>query len=157
VTQRKRHLLQYYDTNLYICDSREIPNATHQSSFAEEHVLKGFAEPCISGQSLRADIEFWYTVVYTAVFFFLARPPSLAIGRYYTCGWHKIMEVVTVSFLWILPFWYFCSILAYKVRLALYAKVKHKYQNGNINKKLTVLTSHGSILFLRQGVSNIGG
>jgi hypothetical protein len=25
--------LQYYDTNLYICDYREIPNAAQQSSF----------------------------------------------------------------------------------------------------------------------------
>ena len=31
---RRRQLLQYYDTNFYICDSRENPNATHQSSFA---------------------------------------------------------------------------------------------------------------------------
>jgi hypothetical protein len=40
-----------------------------------------------------------------------------------------------------LTFWYFCLIWAYKASLALYAQIKQKYQNGNIHRKLTVLTS----------------
>ena len=53
------------------------------------------------------------------------------------------MDVGTVSFRWILPFWYFCFLLAHtcKARLALYAKRKQKYQNGNIHRKLRVPTS----------------
>ena len=37
--------------------------------------------------------------------------------------------------------WYFCFLLAYKASLALYAKRKQKYQNGNIHRKLKVPTS----------------
>jgi hypothetical protein len=35
----------------------------------------------------------------------------------------------------------FCFLLAYKASLALYAKRKQKYQNGNIHRKLKVPTS----------------
>jgi len=56
-------------------------------------------------------------------------------------GHGKITDIGTVSFRWILPFWYFCFISAYKASLALYAERKQKYQNGNIHRKLTVPTS----------------
>ena len=36
---------------------------------------------------------------------------------------------------------YFCFLYAYKASLALYAKRKQKYQNGNIHRKLKVTTS----------------
>jgi hypothetical protein len=35
------------------------------------------------------------------------------------------------------PFLYFCFLLADKASLTLFAKRKQKYQNGNIDKKLT--------------------
>ena len=40
-----------------------------------------------------------------------------------------------------MPFSYFCFLLQYKARLALYCKRKQKYQNGNIHRKLKVPTS----------------
>jgi hypothetical protein len=39
------------------------------------------------------------------------------------------------------PVQYFCFLLAYKASLALYAKRKQKYQNGNIHRKLKVSMS----------------
>ena len=53
----------------------------------------------------------------------------------------SLSDVGTVSFRWILPFWYFCCLLADKARLALSATRKQKYQNGNIHRKLKVPTS----------------
>ena len=50
----------------------------------------------------------------------------------------SLSDVGTFSFWWILPFWYFCFLLQYKARLALYAERKQKYQNGNIHRKLKV-------------------
>ena len=50
----------------------------------------------------------------------------------------SLSDVGTLSFRWILPFWYFCFLLAYKASLALYAKRKQKHQNGNIHRKLKV-------------------
>ena len=37
--------------------------------------------------------------------------------------------------------WYFCFLLAYKASLALYAKIKQKYQNCNLHRKLKFPTS----------------
>ena len=60
------------------------------------------------------------------------------------CGFDSLpslSDVWTFSFRWILPFWYFCFLLGDKARLALSPKRKQKYQNGNIHRKLKVLTS----------------
>ena len=56
-------------------------------------------------------------------------------------GCEEIMDVRTVSFRWILPFWYFCFLLGNKTRLALFPKRKQKCQNGSIHRNLTVPTS----------------
>ena len=53
----------------------------------------------------------------------------------------SLSDVGTLSFRWNLPFWYFCFLLTYKLRLAVYLKIKQKYQNGNIHRKLRVPTS----------------
>jgi hypothetical protein len=50
-------------------------------------------------------------------------------------------DVGTFSFRRILPFCYVCFLVAYNARLALYAKIKHYFQNGNIRRKLKVPTS----------------
>jgi hypothetical protein len=51
-----------------------------------------------------------------------------------------LLELVKNWSTLILPFWYFCFLLAHKARLALCAKRKQKYQNGNIHRKRKVLT-----------------
>jgi hypothetical protein len=53
----------------------------------------------------------------------------------------SLSDVGTLSFRWILPFWYFCFLLAYKPSLALYPVFKQKYQKGFIHRKLRVQTS----------------
>jgi hypothetical protein len=55
----------------------------------------------------------------------------------------SLSNVATLSLRWIdlLPFRYFCFFRAYKASLALYARIKQKYQNGNIHRKLRVATS----------------
>jgi hypothetical protein len=46
------------------------------------------------------------------------------------------------------PLLYFCYICVYKSRLALYAQIRQKYQTWIIiNRKLTVPTSEGLVLF----------
>jgi hypothetical protein len=61
--------------------------------------------------------------------------------QYCILGYEKITDVRTLSFRWILPFWYFCFIFEYTASLDLYVKRKQKYQNGNIHRKLRVPTS----------------
>ena len=51
------------------------------------------------------------------------------------------LDVGTVSFRWILPFWYFCFLLGNNVRLALSPKRKQNYQKCDIHGKLTIPTS----------------
>ena len=80
------------------------------------------------------------------------RLPAVRYGRTYymycTYGREKITDVATLSFRWIIHFWYFCSIWAYKASLALYAQIKQKNQKWIIHRKLRVATSEGSVLFL---------
>ena len=61
--------------------------------------------------------------------------------QYCTFDYSKTVDVGTLSFRWIFPFWYFCFLLEDKARLALSSKRKQKYQNGNIHRKLRVPTS----------------
>jgi hypothetical protein len=61
--------------------------------------------------------------------------------QYCTSGLQEITDFATVSFRWIIHFWYFCFILAYKASLALYSKIKQKYQKWIIHWKLIVATS----------------
>jgi hypothetical protein len=61
--------------------------------------------------------------------------------QYCILGYEEITDIGTLSFRWILPFWYFCYIFAYKANLDLYAKIKQKYQNGNIQWEPRVPTS----------------
>ena len=46
-------------------------------------------------------------------FFFAACP----ISMYCIFGYGKITDIGTFSFRWILPFWYFCFLLAHKARM----------------------------------------
>ena len=66
----------------------------------------------------------------------------LHVGMLY-CTYHrqKNTDIETLSFRWILPFWYFCFLLGNVEGLALFPKRKQKYQNGNIHRKLRVPTS----------------
>ena len=61
--------------------------------------------------------------------------------QYCILGSEKITDVKTLSFRWILPFWYFWIIFKYKASLDLYVKRKQKYQNGKFHRKLRVPTS----------------
>jgi hypothetical protein len=58
---------------------------------------------------------------------------------YCVLGREEITSTETVSFRWILPFWYLWLLLAHKASLVLWAKRKQKYQNGNIRRKLTAV------------------
>ena len=61
--------------------------------------------------------------------------------QYCILGFEKITDVGTLSFRWILPFWYFWIIFTYTASLDLYVKRKQKYQNGKFHRKLRVPTS----------------
>ena len=60
---------------------------------------------------------------------------------YCILGREKITDVGTLSFRWILPFWYFCLKTQYKARLALCCVCNQKYQKRIIHRKLRVPTS----------------
>ena len=61
--------------------------------------------------------------------------------QYCILSYEKITDVGTLSFRWILPFWYFWIIFKYTASLYLYVKRKQKYQNGKFHRKLRVPTS----------------
>ena len=67
------------------------------------------------------------------------------LDLYCTCGRHKIVDVGTVSFRWIMSFWYFCFLLGGKARLALLLKRKQAYQKYIIYRKIDV--SNSTILY----------
>ena len=62
-------------------------------------------------------------------------------GVYCTFNYGKIMDIATVSFSWIIHFWFFWLISAYKASLALYAEINRENQKWIIHEKLTVATS----------------
>ena len=94
----------------------------------------------------RANSQFWFTISFfisnNTVDQILNKEPRAQRPQLYCIlGYKKITEVVTVSFRWIIHFWYVCLILGDKARLSLSSKRKQKYQNGNIHRKPKVPTS----------------
>ena len=72
-----------------------------------------------------------------------------------------LSDVGTLSFRWILPFWYFCLRKCDKASLALSHLRKRNYQNGSIHRKLRVPTSvifcHPEVQYLVRKRSALGG
>ena len=66
---------------------------------------------------------------------------STRVQLYCIFGCGKITDVASLSFPWIIHFWFLCLISKYKERLALYSEIKHKNQNWIIHGKLRVATS----------------
>jgi hypothetical protein len=83
----------------------------------------------VARQIQRFDLD--YNIVQSSLAKIILRiPPPLRLKPLYELDVFKCSIVL-----------YFCLIWAYKARLALYAQIKQKYQNGNIHQKLTVPTS----------------